>query len=98
MDTYRRLKTLGCLAMAADSEVPFSTSARTWMMISPRRRLLVCSPRMVRARSSDRPELIIVANWRENTARSLSLTRPTPGSLTSDLRPAPFSGSMEIGA
>jgi|GEM_PF-4934122 hypothetical protein len=53
---------------------------------------------MVRARSSDRPELIIVANWRENTARSLSLTRPVPGSLTSVLRPAPFSVSIEIGA
>src|SRR4029453_3819664 len=42
MDTYRRLKILGCLARAADSEVPFSTSARTWVMTSPRhgRRLL----------------------------------------------------------
>ena len=98
IDTYRRLKTLGCLARAADSEVPFSTSARTWMMTSPRRRLLVCSPRMVRDRSSDSPELIMVANWRENTARSLSLTRPVPGSLTSVLRPAPFSGSIEMGA
>jgi hypothetical protein len=38
METYRRLKTLGCLAMAADSEVPFSTSARTWTMTSRRRR------------------------------------------------------------
>src|SRR5215218_708711 len=49
MDTYRRLKVLGCRARAADSEVPFSTSARTWTITSPRRRLLVCSPRMVRA-------------------------------------------------
>jgi hypothetical protein len=98
METYRRLKTLGWRARAADSEVPFSTSARTWTMTSPRRRLLVCSPRMVRARSRDRPELIMVANCLGKTARSLSLTRPAPGSLTSALRPAPFSASIEIGA
>jgi hypothetical protein len=84
--------------MAADSELPFSTSARTWVTISARRLLPVCSPRMVSARSSDRPELIIVANWREKTARSLSLTRPLPGRRSSVFRPAPFSASIEIGA
>src|SRR5215211_3242875 len=36
MDTYRRLKILEWRARAADSEVPFSTSARTWMMTSPK--------------------------------------------------------------
>jgi hypothetical protein len=59
METYRRLKTLGCLAMAADSEVPFSTSARTWT---------TTSPRIVRARSSGSPEMIMVANCLEKTA------------------------------
>ena len=39
---------------------------------------------MLSARSSDRPELIIVANWRDMIARSLSFTlSPKPGILIS---------------
>src|SRR5215213_4471613 len=82
-------KTLGCFAIADDSALPPSTSPRT----SPRTffssLFSVCSARMVRARSSERPELIIVANCRDMTARSLSFTlAPSVGRLISRFIPA----------
>ena len=47
-------------------------------------------------RSSDRPELVIVANWREKIARSFSVTRlPRPGSLMSRCRPLPASDDRQ---
>src|SRR5947209_13628762 len=54
---------------------------------------------MLSALSSERPELIIVANWRDITARSLSLIRlpPRPGIFSSFFKPA-FSLLMLIGA
>ena len=82
--------TFGCLAIPTESELPVSMSFRT----SPRTRassaFSVCSVRMDRARSSDNPLLIIVANCREKTARSLSLTFffPRPGRVSSLLIPA----------
>ena len=74
METNRSLKTFGCLTIAADREDPCSMSSRH----SPRTRasslLLVWSARIARARRIGSPELIIVANCRENTDSSLSLT------------------------
>ncbi|GMA85138.1 hypothetical protein GCM10025868_03880 [Angustibacter aerolatus] len=67
-------KIFGSLAMADDSEVPPSTSARIEARASRSGLFSVWSARIVSARSSDRPELIIVANWRAMTARSLSFT------------------------
>src|SRR5918996_6089645 len=76
MATYSREKVRVCLAMEVDRAVPFSTSAR----ISPTMRASslssVCSSRIERARRSGSPEFTMVANWRENPARFLSLTFP----------------------
>ena len=74
MDTYSSLNTLGCFAMAPDREAPCSTSIRVSFRVSPSSLFSVWSARIERARRIGRPELIIVANCRENTARSLSLT------------------------
>ncbi len=76
MLTYRRLKTLGCFSRASDSAMPASTSARTSPMTPASFLLGVCSSSTYRQRSIDRPELTIVANWREKTVRSFGLTRP----------------------
>ena len=74
-------KTRGCLARADDSAWPASTSLRTSPSTRASSLFSVCSARMVSARSSESPELIIVANWRDMIARSLSLTfAPKPGS------------------
>ena len=80
IDTYSAEKTLGCLPMAADSAVPVSMSLRTSPITLARALFSVCSARMFSDRSRDRPELIIVANWRLKTARSFSFTRSeSPG-------------------
>ncbi len=78
------LKILGCLAHAADSDEPRSTSSRT----SPRTRassLFSTWPaRIPRDRTTDRPESIMVASWRVATAISASLTRlENPGMVIS---------------
>ena len=82
-------KTCGeCLVMAAESDEPVSTSPRTSPRIFARYGFAVCSERMFNARSSERPLLIMVANWRDMTARSLSLTfLPKPGMVSSRLHP-----------
>ena len=68
-------KTLGCLAIA-DATATGRSRRRCGPRPRTRRSSLfsVCSARIVSARSSERPELIIVANCRDKTARSLSLT------------------------
>ena len=76
MLTYSRLNTLGCFSSASESAMPASTSARTSVMTLASFGLGVCSSRTYRQRSIDRPELTMVANWRENTVRSLALMRP----------------------
>jgi hypothetical protein len=81
---------LGCFPRPPDRDEPVSTSLRTSARTPASALFSVCSDRMVRARSSDRPELIIVANCRDMTARSFSLTLGLePGSLISVLRPPP---------
>jgi hypothetical protein len=62
------------LLNAPDSEEPCSTSVRHCESVSPSSLFSVCSARIDIARRIGRPELIIVANCRENTERSLSLT------------------------
>ena len=62
--------------MAAESEFPRSTSSRTSMTTLDSAALSVWSARMVSAFRMGRPELTIVANCRENTDRSFSLTWP----------------------
>ena len=84
-------KAFGCLPMADDSEPPFSMSLRMTPSSRASSLFSVCSTRMLSARSSDRPLLIMVANWREKTARSLRPTflPPSPGSEISRCRPLP---------
>ncbi len=76
MLTYSLLNTLGCFSSASESAMPASTSARTSVMTLASFLFGVCSSRTYRQRSIDRPELTMVANWRENTVRSLALMRP----------------------
>ena len=59
----------------------------------------VCSARMVSARSSERPELIIVANCRDMIARSLSFTLfAEAGDLDLLLHAAVLASAMLTGA
>src|SRR3954447_4888441 len=89
MLTIRGGNTLGCLPSADDRLLPVSTSLRTSPAMRASSLFSVCSVRIVSARSSDRPELIIVANWRLKTARSFSLTfLPMPGIFSSVFIPA----------
>ena len=62
IDTYSSLNAFGNLAMASERLAPFSTSALTSRMVLDSARFCVCSTRMFNERSSDSPELIIVAN------------------------------------
>ena len=83
-------KTLSCLAIAAESDRPDSMSARISPIVDLSFWFSVCSSRMARERSSDRPEAFIVANCRMKTDSSFSLTRsPSPGILISVCRPVP---------
>ena len=56
--------------------MPASTSARMSVITAASFLLGVCSSRTYRQRSIERPELTMVANWREKTVRSLDLMRP----------------------
>ena len=77
------------LAIATDSAVPPSTSARTSPSTRASSLLSVCSERIRSARSSGRPLFTIVANWRAMMARSFSFTfLPMPGMLISRFIPA----------
>ncbi len=87
-------KTLGCLAIEADRDWPVSTSERTSLRTLARALFSVWSARIDRARSKDRPELIIVANCRDITARSLSLTPLPNGSVISMFMPRPDSRTL----
>ena len=80
------MKTFGCFAMAAESEAPCSTSLRTTISTFASSALSVWSARMVSARRIGSPEFTMVANCREKTAISLSLTLPGR-MLISKLRP-----------
>ncbi len=93
-------KTLGeCLPIATDRAEPVSMSLRTSDRVFASALLSVCSDRIVSERSSDRPLLIIVANCRDMTARSLSLTLSplNPGIFSSRFIPVLVS-VMETGA
>jgi hypothetical protein len=93
-------KSLSCLPTASENETPVSTSSRTSAMIFASRLLSTWSARIVRVRSSDRPEPIMVAIWRDMTAMSFILTArsPRPGIDTSRCRPVPAPASLiEIG-
>ena len=68
----------GCLAIESESDCPASTSRPTWAMTSRSTALSVCVARMLRHFVSDRPALIIVANWRAKIVTSFGLTRPPP--------------------
>ncbi len=68
------MKTFGCFCIAPESEAPCSTSIRHAVSVSASIEFEVWSARIDRARRIGRPELIIVANWREKIDRSLSLT------------------------
>ena len=57
MATYRLLNTFGCLAMAADSDWPRSTSSRISLIADWRMVESVCCSRMDRAFRIGRPEL-----------------------------------------
>ena len=70
-------KSTGCLANASDSDPPFSTSTVTCCRMPASFLFSVCADRIDSARSSERPELIMVAIWRIMIA--------------SDLRSTPFS-------
>ena len=85
MLTYSLLKTLGCFSIASESAMPASTSARTSLITAASFLFGVCSSRTYRQRSIERPELTMVANWREKTVRSLALMRPPIGDLTPPL-------------
>jgi len=89
--------TFGCLPKAEDRDWPASTAARTSPRVFARALFSVCSDRIDNARMSDRPLLIIVANWRLITARSLILTRLPPGSESSRLMPL-FASRTVMGA
>ncbi len=81
--------TVGCTASASLSARPPSTSFRTWASTFASGLHSVCSSRIVSERSSDRPELTIVANCLDMIARSLSPTLlPNPGMESSRLSPA----------
>ena len=56
--------------------MPASTSARTALITAANFLFGVCSSRTYRQRSIESPEFTMVANWRENTVRSLDLMRP----------------------
>ncbi len=86
--------TFGCLARDADSDTPVSTSERTASSVLASCVFSVCSARMVSARSKERPELIMVANCRFITARSLSLTPLPHGSVISMFMPPPVSRTL----
>ncbi len=89
MLTIRGGNTVGCTASASLSARPPSTSVRTWASTLASGLHSVCSSRIVSERSSDSPELTIVANCRDMIARSLSPTLlPKPGMMMSRLRPA----------
>ena len=61
--------------------------------------LSVCSARIVRARMRLRPELIIVANWREKIASSFELDLvPEARDLDLALQRAPRTCSIDTGA
>ena len=87
-------KTLGCLASAEESDWPVSTAVRTSPRVLARSLFSVCSERIASARSSERPLLIIVANCRLMTARSLNFTRFIPGMLISRSKPMPASRTV----
>ncbi len=70
---------------------------RTALVVSRSFWFSVCSSRMWSARMSERPELIIVANWRLKTATSFCLTLPPKGSLTSFFSAEASARSMATG-
>ena len=75
---------------AADSDEPRSTSSRTSPATPASTGLSVWSVKIASARINESPELIIVANWRDITARSLSFTlSPKPGIFSSFFMPPP---------
>jgi hypothetical protein len=81
------LKTLGCLARAAERDDPLSISERTSTTALARILDSVCCSRMLSARRMGRPEFTIVANCREKTARCFSFGFLRM--LNSRLMPAP---------
>ncbi len=84
-------KIRGCFMKAAEIELPASTSDLTTRRTRLSSVFSVCSDRIVRVRSMDRPAEIIVANSREKTARSFSLTR---GFLSVNSRSRPAFASL----
>ena len=68
------MNTFGWDSIALDSDMPASTSLRTCTIVSLRNLFSVCSSSTYSARKIDKPEVIIVASWREKTARSLAFT------------------------
>jgi hypothetical protein len=60
--------------------------------------LAACSSSTASERSSDMPDDVIVANWRENTARSRSVVRlPRPGIVRSLRSSEPLDSEMDSG-
>ena len=74
IETYRRSKTFGCRAIACESSMPPSTSARSSRMIATRYLSSVCCSRMTSAPTTFSPASIIVANWREKICSDFGLT------------------------
>ncbi len=99
MLTIRGGKTASCLPIAADSDEPASTSSRTAVSTLRNSTWVLCSARIVSAFSNDRPELTMVANWREKMARSLRPTRLAcmPDRLISRCSPRSLTAVMRTG-
>ncbi len=78
--------------------MPDETSARISPIALRSGGLAVCSSSTESVRSSDMPDPVSVANWREKIERSFSVTRlpPIPGMLISFCMPWP-DRSMERG-
>jgi hypothetical protein len=81
-------KTFSALEKAVDRVMPASTSCFTPVRMRRSSGLSDCSAMMDSARSMVRPALIMVANWRAKTDRSLSLMRFLRPKLISRCMPA----------